>query len=206
MAPTPEPSGTGTTKEGPVVVGVDGSPESIAALRWAADYAERTGTGLHAVIAWTHGTGFGFVPGGRGSLHDEARRTLEHAVLEARLDAIGVDSRRERDAARELAHRALDPPNAVPALLGGGLALAGDGEHIVLELDADILGRHAREVRAQDVAIVGLHKVHRRNPPAWRDGAAASRLRIEERPEEAVQRLLQRVDLASGIPSDQCHL
>lgn len=35
-----------------VVAGVDGSPESAAALRWAADYAKLTGARLHVVYAW----------------------------------------------------------------------------------------------------------------------------------------------------------
>lgn len=64
----------------PVVVGVDGSPESLAALRWAADYAEHADLPLRAVIAWQQRTGFGFVPSGREGLHEEARRTLERAV------------------------------------------------------------------------------------------------------------------------------
>lgn len=84
------PAGAG----GPVVVGVDGSPESCVALRWAADYARRSGAALHAVIAWEHGTGFGFVPSGHGSVHDEARRTLEravHKVLGERADAVVLD-------------------------------------------------------------------------------------------------------------------
>lgn len=35
-----------------VVVGVDGSPESAEALRWAAGYAKLTGARLHVVYAW----------------------------------------------------------------------------------------------------------------------------------------------------------
>ncbi|MEV0271463.1 universal stress protein [Hamadaea sp. NPDC050747] len=43
-----------------VVVGVDGSPSSVQALRWAADYAAATGADLVAVTAWQ-------VPSGMGS-------------------------------------------------------------------------------------------------------------------------------------------
>jgi nucleotide-binding universal stress UspA family protein len=36
----------------PIVVGVDGSPGSRAALRWALDQAARTAAGIEAVIVW----------------------------------------------------------------------------------------------------------------------------------------------------------
>ena len=45
-----------------VVVGVDGSKNSRAALHWAADYARATGAALRAVIAWHYPTTYGYSP------------------------------------------------------------------------------------------------------------------------------------------------
>jgi nucleotide-binding universal stress UspA family protein len=64
----------------PVVVGIDGSPESAEALRWAIDYARLAGAEITAVIAWENTLGFGFVPSGAHSLEHEARHALEHTV------------------------------------------------------------------------------------------------------------------------------
>lgn len=50
--------------EGPVVVGVDGSPAGAAALRFAADIAARLGSRLVAVHAWTD-----VLPGTEGGVH-----------------------------------------------------------------------------------------------------------------------------------------
>jgi nucleotide-binding universal stress UspA family protein len=41
-----------TTERQDVLVGVDGSPESVAALSWAADYGKATGARVRAVMAW----------------------------------------------------------------------------------------------------------------------------------------------------------
>ena len=43
-----------TSARGEVVVGVDGSPSSVRALRWAVDHARQTGQTVHAVIAWDY--------------------------------------------------------------------------------------------------------------------------------------------------------
>ncbi|HUK70861.1 MAG TPA: universal stress protein [Streptosporangiaceae bacterium] len=42
-----------------IVVGVDGSPSSLTALRWAVRQAECTGATLDAVIAWQYPVNFG---------------------------------------------------------------------------------------------------------------------------------------------------
>jgi nucleotide-binding universal stress UspA family protein len=47
-----------------VVVGVDGSEESIAALSWAARYATAVGATLRAVAAWHYPTAVGQAPVG----------------------------------------------------------------------------------------------------------------------------------------------
>ena len=68
-----------------IVVGVDGSASSRAALRWAVNQARLTGGTVDAVIAWqipTSMTGYGWmapvVP--EISFEDTAKQTLEGAV------------------------------------------------------------------------------------------------------------------------------
>lgn len=69
-----------------IVVGVDGSPSSVAALRWAVRQAELTGGTVDAVIAWHFppGTGgYGWAPVGMidDTNYDElAAKTLADAV------------------------------------------------------------------------------------------------------------------------------
>jgi nucleotide-binding universal stress UspA family protein len=48
----------------PVVVGVDGSAESVAALSWASRYAAATGAPVRAVLAWHYPTAAGMPPPG----------------------------------------------------------------------------------------------------------------------------------------------
>ena len=45
-----------------IVVGVDGSPSSIAALRWAIRQAKLTGCAVEAVTAWEYPPAYGWAP------------------------------------------------------------------------------------------------------------------------------------------------
>ena len=86
---------------GLVVVGVDGSEESVAALRWAADYAKATGATVQALIAWHYPDVAGGAPVGhapppiRHESEQRIRDTLDQAVRQVYPDpvAAGVQTR-----------------------------------------------------------------------------------------------------------------
>jgi nucleotide-binding universal stress UspA family protein len=61
-----------------VTVGVDGSAESVRALRWAADYARATGGRIRAVLAWHYPAPIGPAPAGvaAGQVTDEVSQQL----------------------------------------------------------------------------------------------------------------------------------
>lgn len=53
---------TSSQQQRKVVVGVDGSPSSADALRWADRQARLTGAELHAVTSWTDPLAYGWEP------------------------------------------------------------------------------------------------------------------------------------------------
>ena len=63
-----------------IVVGVDGSPSSSQALRWAARQARLTGSALHAVIAWSWPPTYGGALVTHDDLAGEARHLLDHTL------------------------------------------------------------------------------------------------------------------------------
>jgi nucleotide-binding universal stress UspA family protein len=76
-----------------IVVGVDGSPSSVAALRWAINEAELTGDTVEAVIAWEYSIaagGYGWAP----MVVDydiDLKAVAEKALAEAVDKAVGPD-------------------------------------------------------------------------------------------------------------------
>ena len=72
-----------------VVVGVDGSAESIAALRWAARYATASGARVRALLAWHYPGVAGGPPVERApeAIHDQTdaqmHETLDTAIAKA---------------------------------------------------------------------------------------------------------------------------
>jgi nucleotide-binding universal stress UspA family protein len=76
-----------------IVVGVDGSPSSLDALRWAVHEAEITGDTVEAVIAWHYSMaagGYGWAPMALESDID-LRPVAEKALAEAVDKAAGPD-------------------------------------------------------------------------------------------------------------------
>ena len=63
-----------------IVAGVDGSPCSLEALRWAARQAELTGAELQAVMAWTLPEIYSYTP---RDFEGEARKALEEGITQA---------------------------------------------------------------------------------------------------------------------------
>lgn len=105
----------------PVVVGVDGSPESAEALRWGIDYARKVGAELHAVLAWENTLGFGFVPSGADGLEHEAARTLAHTV-----EKVLADERQPTPTILQKVIRGRSTPVLVEASRGAQLLVVGD--------------------------------------------------------------------------------
>jgi len=80
-----------------VVVGVDGSAESVAALRWAARYATATGAPVRAMLAWHYPGAAGGPPIEKApkAVHDQTdaqmHETLDAAIAKAGQEAAGVE-------------------------------------------------------------------------------------------------------------------
>ena len=62
-----------------VVVGIDGSEESVSALGWARRYAEATGAAVRAVRAWHYPAGYGPAPLGKAAdlVSDEVQAQMK---------------------------------------------------------------------------------------------------------------------------------
>jgi nucleotide-binding universal stress UspA family protein len=75
-----------------VVVGVDGSAESVAALKWAAQYATATGATTTAVLSWHFPTAAGPAPIGKAPkpVSDEIRAEMQETLDKAVTDVFGT--------------------------------------------------------------------------------------------------------------------
>jgi nucleotide-binding universal stress UspA family protein len=93
-----------------VVVGVDGSAESAAALRWAARYATATGARVRALLAWHYPTVAGEAPVG---VAPEAIRSQTDAQMNATLDEAIAKAYEGGDSAGVEKHTAYGHPAEV---------------------------------------------------------------------------------------------
>lgn len=82
---------TGPVGRGKIVIGVDGSPLSADALRWAVEYARRTGAEVEAVLAWQVPTWSWLnLPSTDADFEERHQRVLDKAVSEAVGDVVDV--------------------------------------------------------------------------------------------------------------------
>jgi nucleotide-binding universal stress UspA family protein len=74
-----------------VVVGVDGSAESVSALEWAAGYAKATGATVTAVLSWHYPAAVGMAPVGVApkAVSDEVRAQMQETLDKALTEAFG---------------------------------------------------------------------------------------------------------------------
>ena len=81
-----------STTEHVIVVGVDGSEPSRAALRWALRQAEHTGAQVRAVAAWEYPAFYSWEGGPMppDDFQDAARRNLDEAVADVAGEGSGV--------------------------------------------------------------------------------------------------------------------
>ncbi|MCG6498285.1 universal stress protein [Kitasatospora sp. A2-31] len=136
-----------------IVVGVDGSPASEQALRWAIDYAGLTGGTVHALAAWDYPAFYGWAglsaPPPEG-LHPEelAGQALSETVRRVAGDDAGVPI-----------SEAVVPGNAAKALLDAakGAALVVVGSRGLGGFTGALLGsvsRHLTEHAPCPVVVV----------------------------------------------------
>jgi nucleotide-binding universal stress UspA family protein len=135
---------------GRIVVGVDGSPSSRAALRWAARQAALTGARLHAVIAWMVPVTYGPMPmpDWGADWEDSARATLEEVVRTELGDRAGEATVEvsEGGAALVLLDAAKDADLVVVGSRGhggfAGLLLGSVAQHVTTHARCPVLVVH----------------------------------------------------------------
>jgi nucleotide-binding universal stress UspA family protein len=84
---------TSENKTEHVVVGVDGSPASTAALAWAIRHARGLGATIHAVIVWHYPDAAGQAPVGVApkSVTTGVEQSRDEILEQAITDAVGTD-------------------------------------------------------------------------------------------------------------------
>jgi nucleotide-binding universal stress UspA family protein len=75
-----------------VVVGVDGSIESIEALKWAAHYSDATAAAIRAVLCWHYPAAVGAAPVGKApkAITDEVRAEMQETLDKALTEVFGT--------------------------------------------------------------------------------------------------------------------
>lgn len=131
----------------PVIVGVDGSKDSGRALKWAADYAEKMGAPVSAVITWEVSTLYGDTIGGKWddtAVEQKHREVLDKVVADTLGAGASVDVRVEKGNASEVLVRASRDAQLVVVGSRGyggfkGMLLGSVSQHLVSHAHCPVL-------------------------------------------------------------------
>ena len=131
----------------PIVVGVDGSADSVRALRWATDYAQATGAPVRALMSWNVSTIYGdtfFGNWDQSGVEAKHRELLETAVREALGEGAQVETAVEHGHASEVLVKAShDAQLVVVGSRGrggfGGMLLGSVSQHLVTHARCPVL-------------------------------------------------------------------
>lgn len=147
-------TGTGSER-GFIVVGVDGSPSSVQALRWALGQARLTGAVVRAITTWDFPASYGWaVAGDDIDWEGSARAALERAVKEAVDDEATVPV--EQDVVRgHPAHVLVHVAAGADLLVVGsrghggftGLLLGSVSQHVVVHASCPVVVVHDAPAR-----------------------------------------------------------
>src|SRR5215470_1718492 len=128
------------------------------------------------------------------------QRHHQHAVLEGRGDLASVHRHRQPDAAEERAIGPLDTVITLLLLLGPLLLFSLQGEQVARQLDADLLGIDAGQLRRHDHGVLRLRHIEHRCPCAGCHGRERFQDRFGEAVEEALHLPLQLTTPRSQSP------
>ncbi len=150
MTETPTPAPTPTPTQERIVVGADGSPASVDALRWADRQARLTGAVLEAVVCWQYPMVFSGAPVmAEIDWRADAETALESAVHQALGDrASGVTRRAvQGHPARVLLDESAEADLLVVGSRGhggfAGMLLGSISEHVVAHARCPVVVVHA---------------------------------------------------------------
>jgi nucleotide-binding universal stress UspA family protein len=137
---------------GRIIVGVDGSDESKAALRWAAQQARYTDSSVHVVTSWQLPLGFGFAAFPEDyDPEADAKQVLDEVIQEVLGDKPDIDVRRiveEGQPAATLLKLSKDARALVVGSRGrggfAGMLLGSTSQHLVQHANCPVVViRHA---------------------------------------------------------------
>lgn len=134
---------------GRIVVGVDGSPESEQALRWAAGQAQLTGAELRAVIAWQIPAAYGLTLQAEADWAAHSSHTLATVVA----DALGSE-----DGGRVVQEVVEDHPADALLSAAEGADLLVVGARGRGRFTGMLLGSVSRHVAAHAACPVAVHR------------------------------------------------